>query len=450
MRYLSLCSGIEAATVAWEPLGWEPFAFAEIEKFPSAVLAHHYPHIPNLGDITQISGKDFRGKIDLIVGGPPCQAFSAAGLRTGMDDPRGQLSLVFLRIVGEARPRWIVIENVPGLLSSDHGRAFEIILRQMAKFGYGFAWRVLDAAKNFGVPQRRRRVYIVGHLGDWRPAAAVLFERHCLSGDTAPRRETRKDIAGTITTRTGRGGGINEDVDNGKIIPSLTAGAPFARTGNSRVESESAVICPTLRAGGNRTGGNRPPGTDVDTAESLVVAHTLRGEAFDASEDGTGRANLIPINLQVATRHNALGERTALGIGQDGDPAFTLTKTHSHGVFIGAEQFPMTFAQNQLGEIRLGNAAGTLNQNSNASGRNTPMVFDAGLCAAVRRLTPRECERLQGFPDDYTMIPWRGKPAALCPDGPRYKAIGNSMAVPVMRWIGERIDWTENIMRDAA
>ncbi len=373
LRYLSLCSGIEAATVAWEPLGWLPAAFAEIEKFPSAVLAHHYPSVPNLGDITKISGKDFRGKIDLIVGGPPCQSYSVAGSRKGLDDPRGQISLVFLSIVGKAQPRWVIVENVPGLLGTDQGRAFGTILGTLAKFGYGFAWRVLDA-QHFGVPQRRRRLYLIGHLGNWRPAAAVLFERHCLSGHTPPRRKTGEEVAGTLTSRS-RSGGWSQDVDMAaggymQVSPSVTSGAPFSRTGNARVETEA------------------------------LVAHTLRGEGFDASEDGTGRQNLIPV----------------------------------------------AFSQNQLGEVRLGNVAGTLNQNSNASGRNTPMLFEPGLYTAVRRLMPLECERLQGFPDHYTLIPWRGKPAALCPDGPRYKALGNSMAVPVMRWIGERIIFVENLM----
>ncbi len=449
LRYLSLCSGIEAATVAWEPLGWLPVAFAEVEKFPSAVLAHHYPSVPNLGDITQISGKDFRGKIDLIVGGTPCQSYSVAGRRKGLDDPRGELTLVFLEFIGKARPQWFIWENVPGVLSVDGGRTFGTILGQMAKFGYRFAWRVLDA-QHFGVPQRRRRLYLVGHLGNWRPAAAVLFERHCLSRHTPPRRKTGKEVAGTLTSRS-RSGGWSQDVDLAaggymQVSPSVISGAPFSKTGNARVETEALVVSkalttrmesldPTmekfilaipLQEVGKRTGisTNDPragigigsvndPMFTLQAGAQHGVAHTLRGEGFDASEDGTGRANLIPINLQVATRHNALGERTALGIGQEGDPAFTLTKTHSHGVFIDAQ---------------------------------AASVSECGGTVAVRRLTPKECERLQGFPDDYTLIPWRGKPAALCPDGPRYKALGNSMAVPVMRWLGERIIFVEKLM----
>ena len=522
LRYLSLFSGIEAATVAWEPLGWTPAAFAEIEKFPAAVLAHHYPHVPNLGDVTQISGKDFRGKIDLLVGGPPCQAFSQAGLRKGLDDPRGQVTFVFLKVLREARPRWFIVEveNVPGLLSIDGGRTLGAIFGEMAKCGYGFAYRVLNA-RHWGIPQSRRRLYIVGHLGDWRPAAAVLFERQSLSGNTSTRRSQRPKSAGTVAAGPGgsrrqntgqtvigdpetpygrvappfglsvkshpvyavrtaqtssNGWGIREgtaytlDQAQGQCVtaantkrecsdvaPTLCAGPPFSRTGNSRVECEALVTqaltarlgdggpddnkaqgnfyLPVVRAfGGNNSSGpievsptlNAHGGGSrrMDFDSEAFVAHTLRGEGFDAGEDGTGKANLIPINLQVATRHQALGERTGLGIGRDGDPSFTLSKSHVHGVFIGP-------------------------------GSNAPLPSpdDAGYelflkSLAVRRLTVTECERLQGFPDYYTLIPWRGKPAADCPDGPRYKALGNSMPVPVMRWIGERIVWVESIMAE--
>ena len=457
LRYLSLFSGIEAATVAWEPLGWTPAAFAEIEKFPAAVLAHHYPHVPNLGDVTQISGKDFREKIDLIVGGPPCQSHSQAGLRKGLDDPRGQLSLVFLRIVGEARPRWFVVENVPGLLSVDSGRAMGTILGEMAKLGYGFAWRVLDA-RHWHLAQSRKRLFIVGHLGDWRPAAAVLFERHCLSGDTASRRRPKPKIAAHADDGPGSDGRQRIRLTgSSETAPAMCAGPPYSRTGNSRVECEALVTqaltarlggggpddnkaqgnfyLPVVRAfGGNNSSGsievspalNAHPGGSrrMDFGSEAFVAHTLRGEGFDAGEDGTGKANLIPINLQVATRHQALGERTGLGIGRNGDPSFTLSKSHVHGVFIGP-------------------------------GSNAPLPSpgDAGYelfleSLAVRRLTVTECEYLQGFPKNHTLIPWRGKPAEACPDGPRYKALGNSMPVPVMRWIGERIVWVESIMAE--
>ena len=190
MRYLSLCSGIEAASVAWVPLGWKPVAFAEIEAFPCAVLAHHYPDVPNLGDMTQIDGGAYRGTVDLIVGGTPCQDFSVAGKRAGLAGERSGLALHFARLAGEILPRWLLWENVPGVFSTNGGRDFGTFLRTLDDIGYSCAWRVLNA-EYFGVPQRRRRVFIVGHLGDWRPAAAVLFERESLRGNTEQGRKTR-------------------------------------------------------------------------------------------------------------------------------------------------------------------------------------------------------------------------------------------------------------------
>jgi len=184
MIYGSVCSGIEAATVAWEPLGWRPAWFAEIAEFPSAVLKHHYPLVPNLGDMTKIYEKaEIKAEIGLLVGGTPCQSFSLAGKRGGMDDPRGDLAIEFLRIARTTKPRWIVWENVPGVLSSQGGNDFRNFIEEIQKLGYGFAYRILDA-QGFGVPQRRRRVILVGYFGDWRPAVAVLFESSMLSWDT--------------------------------------------------------------------------------------------------------------------------------------------------------------------------------------------------------------------------------------------------------------------------
>jgi DNA (cytosine-5)-methyltransferase 1 len=290
--YGSVCSGIEAATVAWEPLGWQAAWFAEIDPFCCALLQHRYPKVKNYGDLTQI-GSD-AGPIDLLVGGTPCQSFSVAGRRGGLDDARGNLAVEFIKLAGRLLPDWIVWENVPGVLSIDGGWTFGTILGSLAELGYGVAYRVLDA-QFFGVPQRRRRVFVAGYLGDWRCAAAVLFEGTSLSGNPAPRREAGQNIAPTLSARTRGGGGLGTDFD-------CDGGLIVYDSGRLDFESET------------------------------FVAHTLR--------------------------------------------------------------------------------------------------------SAVRRLTPRECERLQGFSDDYTLIPWRGKPAR---DGPRYKAIGNSMAVPVMRWIGRRI-----------
>ena len=193
MKFGSVCSGIEAASVAWDPLGWEAQWFSEIEQFPSAVLAHRFPSVPNLGDMTKIHESEAfnNATIDLLVGGTPCQSFSVAGLRKGLTDPRGNLMLTFLSLAQRKKPRWIVWENVPGVLSSNGGRDFGTFLSALAECGYGFAYRVLDA-QYFGVAQRRRRVFVVGYLGDWRPAAAVLFEYHRLSGNPSESRKKRK------------------------------------------------------------------------------------------------------------------------------------------------------------------------------------------------------------------------------------------------------------------
>jgi len=395
MKYLSVCSGIEAASVAWEPLGWTPKAFAEIEPFPAAVLSHRFPAIPNHGDMTKYKEWNIEpGTIDILVGGTPCQSFSVAGLRKGLNDPRGNLMLTYGAIADYLRPRWIVWENVPGVLSSNGGRDFGTFLGMLGELGYGFAYRVLDA-QYFGVAQRRRRVFVVGYLGDWRPPAAVLFESESLCRNPAPSRKKGEGLAGTISARTSGGGGL---------------------------------------------------GTDFELAGGLQVAHTLRGEGFDASEDGTGRGTpIVPIRVFDMR-----------GRG-DGNTVPTLCTDHASRP---SDFCPVVMSTGQgNADITKGHAP-TLNCNHeapivcgtmSASGGNGKkhgfgwgqQDWENGYCqphgSAVRRLTPRECERLQGFPDDWTKIPWRGSPAENCPDGPRYKACGNSMAVPVMRWIGERI-----------
>lgn len=473
--YGSVCSGIEAATVAWHPLGWKPAFFSEIEAFPRAVLAHHYPEVPLHGDFTTIQDGQYE-PIDLLVGGTPCQSFSVAGLRGGLDDERGNLALEYLRLAQRLRPRWLVWENVPGVLSSNGGRDFGAILGGMVELGYGIAYRVLDA-QFFGVAQRRRRVFVVGYLGDWRRAAAVLFERHSLSGHPPPRREAR-EVAPTVPSRRSGGGGLDTDFD---------------------CDGGCVVTAPTLRAGGNRTGGDRPYGTDVDTCDSLVVAHSLRGEGFDASEDGTGSGTpIVPVRpigfnsreeLVSSTEvFGSLGsshlqaQAVAYGITRDaidrsGEGA-AQTAVERSGLGI-TEELAQTIKAKGPGAVAFalrgreggalpeigGEQAGALRAASGgssrdyvalrtnqtgANGSNLSYGVSQGLSSdeqppavsngsAVRRLTPTECERLQGFPDGYTLIPWRGKAADQCPDGPRYKALGNSMAVPCMAWIGQRI-----------
>jgi DNA (cytosine-5)-methyltransferase 1 len=210
MRYISLFSGVEAATLAWEPLGWEAVAFAEIEPFPSAVLAYRWPDVPNLGDVTKVDWSPYRGTVDLVVGGSPCQAFSVAGKREGLMDSRGLLMLEYVRAVAEIEPKWFLWENVPGALSQDRGRAFGTLIREMDELGYGMAWRVLDA-QFFGVAQRRRRVFLVGCLGGGvGAAAAVLFEPESVSGNTTSSREKRQALAADAGRGpAGAGGGCD-------------------------------------------------------------------------------------------------------------------------------------------------------------------------------------------------------------------------------------------------
>jgi len=703
MRYLSLFSGIEAATVAFRPLGWTPFGFAEIERFPSAVLAHHYGSnmpgelfakngVPNFGDVNNY--KEWPdGSVDLICGGSPCQSFSVAGLRKGLDDPRGNMALVYLGVVDKYRPRWVVFENVPGLLSSNGGRDFGSFLGALAELGYGFAYRVLDAqyvrVDGFGraVPQRRRRVFVVGYLGDWRRAAAVLFEPAGMLRNTPPRRKSGQRPAPTISARTSGGGGLGTDfeLDGGQTAvenaafgggntsdePRSVSAALTAKGQRLDFEVETFVVSghggysesdtPTLRASGG----------DVQGGSEGLVAHSLRGEGFDASEDGTGRGtpivpvyaiqeravsenpdngpqgkgyqadvaytlearnktqgvvhslsapevadtlsvganqttgfsgddiacrNAVSIDMRNAARDP--DKRDAVnrqGVGIGDDCAHTVSASHVNAVCYGlsTQQEPkwtedvsptlagpsptgggqvtavafsmrgrdggampeaerdevapaaraekqtyIAFSSKDYGADAAEEVSPTLragghdtshanagnppaiavfdpNQITSKTNRsvpqpgvshtlpatpNSPVAFDwyasesqslpieDGLCPplkttmqpavqsgwAVRRLTPRECERLQGFPDDYTQIPnWDGwrevgkdesieelKAAGLTikpskngfrvndPDGVRYKALGNSMAVNVMRWIGWRIDHFEKLVSE--
>ncbi len=394
MRYLSVCSGIEAASVAWESLGFAPVAFSEIDPFACAVLAHHYPDVPNWGDMTGY--KDWPdATVDVLVGGTPCQSFSVAGLRAGLADPRGSLLLTYLALARRYRPRWLVWENVPGVLSSDDGRAFGALLGGLAELGYGFAYRVLDA-QYFGLAQRRARVFVIGCLGDWRRAAAVLFERESLSGHPAPRRETGQ-VAPTVPSRRTSGGGLGTDFDcDGGLV---------------------GTLC-----------GDTHPGSysGQDAYTGRLIAHSLRADGFDASEDGTGRGTpLVPMAFDWQSGGDSRGL----------DPKDTAQLQRCQ---VPAIAFSAKDDGADAGDISPTLRAGGFT-NSHANGGVMPAVAQA---MTVRRLTPKECCRLQGFPDDYLDIVYRGKPAA---DGNKYKSLGNSMAVPVMSWIGQRIRMVEEI-----
>ena len=452
----SVCSGIEAASVAFTPLGWKAAWFSEIEPFPSAVLKHHYPDVPNLGDMTALPERILSGEIeapDMLCGGTPCQAFSVAGLRNSLDDHRGNLTLTFVEIanaIDERRlvrgldPAIIFWENVPGVLNTKDN-AFGCFLAGLAGESVpleppggrwanaGFidgpqravAWRVLDA-QYFGVAQRRRRVFVVASAGEDFDPAAVLFEFDGVRRDTAPSRETGQEVAGTIA----------------------------ARFGISRNNHEECVA--------------------VNYAPEIARCIATR-EGSSQDFETTTMVTAIPNNTQIATRHNAMGRGTGFGVGDAGDPAYTLIKGHCHAVAHpiafsakdhGADATDIhTFSTPAIGNIVEDDLASTMTKNTGSGGETQNPAFvvapiltaanDLSRCPqsseitaqvnaiyqtsmAVRRLTPVECERLQGFPDGYTNIPWRGKPES--PDGPRYKALGNSWAVPVVRWIGERIN----------
>lgn len=351
MRYLSVCSGIEAASVAWESLGWTPVAFAEIERFPSQVLAHRFPGVQNLGDMTRYKDWDIdRDTVDLIVGGTPCQSFSVAGLRKGLEDPRGNLTLTFVGMVDHYRPEWVIWENVPGVLSINGGRDFGSFIGALGQLGYGYAWRVLDA-QYFGVPQRRRRVFVVAHSsGDSRRAAEVLFEPESLSGNHHQGKQAGQSIAGGTIT-----GSVSSKWAKG-------TGGP---AGDECYNLVKIVQAFNHQSGGDMRGIDPRPTAQLQRHQETSVLISAHAYKVRGGCEGGGKGYL----------------------GQD-EKAYTVACSQDQHLMQGM---------------------------------------------AVRRLTPTECERLQGFPDGWTDI------LPNTPDGPRYKAIGNSMAVPVMRWIGSRI-----------
>ena len=547
MRYLSVCSGIEAVSVAWQPLGWEPAMFAEIDPFCCWLLRSRYrasrpQHMPgpndapdrneakrraaairnivalpavgdviNAGDFTKIGAEDV-GTIDLLAGGTPCQSFSVAGKRAGLDDPRGNLTIEFARLADRIRPTWLVWENVPGVLSIDDGRTFGAFLGMLVQLGYGLAWRVLDA-QFFGVPQRRRRVFVVGHLGNWRASAAVLFEFAGLSGYPPPRRETREDLAPCLSARTHGGGGLGTDFDlDGGLIQQAFGG-----------NNTSGPIDVSTAANACATASGR-----IDFETETFIVHSLSSEGFDASEDGTGRgvpliagtlstrygdasgrdlsdsSAILPVAFNLRGReggampevsdsaslrasaggstnsyiafsakdHGADADEiapTLRGMGHDASHAngggqlaiaFTFHGSDGTATIASSTDVAGSLRTRAPGSIENSSTTAVLQEQSVASpmppsygeqagssnvSSGSPNLFHAPM--AVRRLTPRECERLQGFPDDYTLVEYRGKLAA---DGPRYRSLGNSMAVPVMRWIGERIAAVDAILRDGS
>ena len=441
MKYLSVCSGIEAATVAWHHLGWTPTAFAEVEPFPSAVLAHHYPTVRNRGDMTKYQEWPDES-VELLVGGTPCQSFSVAELRQGLKDPRGNLMLVYLGIAESYRPRWLVWENVPGVLSSNGGRDFGTFLGALVDLGYGFAFRILDA-QWFGVAQRRRRVFVVGYLGDASRAAKVLFESESVCRNPAPSREKGKEVAGTIGARTCRSIGA-QDADLGHMIADCLRSGGNGGVPSSRGEHlVVGALCSDSHPG-SYSGQDAYTGRLIATAFEPGIAGREGNESrFTHEVTGTLRKDMGDNQTAVAFSFDSLSSNSMKSKNPvSGCNQVEVSKAldTSRGLDPSCNQGGMAVAyQSSSGEVRqLGDVMSTLDSARESRGTNQQRFLMQS--TAVRRLTPTECERLQGFPDSYTAIPWKKKTADQCPDGPRYKALGNSMAVPVMRWIGERIN----------
>lgn len=365
MRFGSVCSGIEAASVAWGPLGWGAAWFSEIASFPSRVLAARFPETPNYGSLVGLAGRltGSDREVDLLVGGTPCQSFSVSGLRRGLDDERGNLALEFARLAEALRPRWLLWENVPGVLSSDKGRAFASLLRGLSVIGYGLAWRVLDA-QFFGVAQRRERVFLVGRLGNAAAAGAVLFEPEGLRRNPPTRGEARQGAARTSARGAGVGG---EDVV--AVTASFDETQVTSKTNRSSCDPQTAAL----------TKSGRPPAIAFNARQDPVHSETTTG-ALDT--DGSSQAVRVTGEITHALR----------AVGADAS--------------------------------------------EDGTGRGTPITQ---VQQRVRRLTPRECERLQGFPDNWTAIPG-------AKDGPRYAALGNSMAIPCMNWLGRRIQKVDKVL----
>lgn len=413
MRFGSVCSGIEAASVAWDCLGWSAAWFAEIEAFPSAVLAHHFPHVLNIGDMTTLPYMISSGLLeapDVLVGGTPCQAFSVAGNRKSLDDDRGQLSLEYCRIADaidgvKDEPCIAVWENVPGVLNTKDN-AFGCFLGELSGAGeqlfptgkrwanagcvFGpkrsVAWRVLDA-QYFGVAQRRKRVFVVASARkDFNPPE-VLFEFCGVRRDSAPSRETGQD-----STRE--------------------AGLGFAESSFGQYR-ETSTDAGTLKASGGVLSGG---------SETFIVGTLDTQCGYEKAAFQSVMAGHVVVH---GTQDPITSDNIALPLGRN-----------------SGQENAVCFTQNSRDEVRLiggdGRVAGALCANSGS--KQTNYIARE----RVRRLLPVECERLQGFPDNWTQVPYRNKPADQCPDGPRYAACGNSMAVPVMRWIGFRIDTIVN------
>lgn len=490
MRYLSVCSGIEAASVAWHSLGWTPVGFSEIEPFPCEVLKQRFPNVPNYGDLTNYEQWPIEpGTVDVLVGGPPCQAFSVAGLREGMADPRGNLSLIYFGLVKRLKPKWIVYENVPGLLSARSGSDFSSLLTALAECGYGFSYRMLDA-QHFSLAQRRQRVFIVGcRSGDWRHSAAVLFDGPSSFGHFKKGDEAGQETAPASATGAGGPSRINCQPDG---ISGTVSNKWHKGSGGPAGDEHYNLIA----TGGRGVSQSHWDGSDVHP--TLNQSHSGNGSPEYSNQElfaqgGSGLVPALPIAFKVRCGGEYTGEkggevkpneRGGTGMLHYEDKTFTVAATQ--------DQFVATPTQllyeNHPNDSRVTgphDVAPTIAARFGTGGGNVPFVQGVSAVAfqpgnlvrragsdpstevfptlskdsgdqnphvatpmAVRRLLPSECEALQGFPKNWTRISWRGKSPEECPDGPRYKAIGNSMAVNCMHWIGRRIQLVDDLVAE--
>lgn len=452
MRYLSLFSGIEAATVAWHPLGWECVAVSEIEPFPCALLAHHYPTVPNLGDVTKITERDIQalGQIDLVVFGSPCQDLSVAGKRRGFEGERSGLFFTAINIIEWARKhcgcRWALWENVPGAFTSNNGGDFAAVVGLLAGLddptvppkGWGtegcavgteglVEWAVLDA-QWFGVAQRRRRVFALADFGDWTGRPPILLEPEGLRGDFAPRRETGQVVASLTRNGVGASGADVSDAQSGHIRPVVAS-----------KQWPADVACTLDAAFGKKQGLEDQ---HVNSGCPLFVpAYGIPGNWIGRAPENGGNATepmheVAPCQTVADRRAVAYGFQPRIGRNGRGDMGDLVSALTAQAGQTGkGDSAPcVAIHENTRGELNETDVNPTLSTGGGKPGQGYAAIRQE---MQVRRLTPIECERLQGFPDNYTLVPVKGKPAA---DGPRYKALGNSMAVPVMRWIGQGID----------
>lgn len=468
-RYLSVCSGIEAATVAFEPLGWKPLAFSEIDPFPRAVLQHHYPEVPLYGDFTKLRDEPWIVDADMLVGGTPCQAFSVAGLRQSLDDDRGNLTLEYVRLanaIDDLRrdagrpPVYCCWENVPGVLST-HDNAFGAFLAGLCgcdaplvsprEYGWSdagvvagpkrwAAWRILDAQYH-GLAQRRRRVFVLsqGGAGGWRCADALLPIVESVRWNPPPRREAGKGSAPTLSARTKGGGGLGTDFDldggliAGSVSPTLAQGTGggcghlYRQQGNEDALVVTSDVAATLTRGAESSGKGGYAGRRQEDDDNMVArCVTARQTRIDWETETF--VPMSPLSFDCKA-----GANTGFAIGEI--PSSLRGEGHGGG------HSAIAFHENQRGELTVKTVAGSLKVGGGKPGQGSPAVMNNW---RVRRLTPTECERLQGFEDSYTFVPYRGREAS---DGPRYKALGNSMAVNCMRWIGTRIQMIEDMAK---